>query len=301
MSDGGWVKNHRKIAEWEWYTTPHMAHIFQHLIRSASHIDTKWQGVDIKKGQVVVGLPSLSNATGVSSQALRTCLTRLECSGEIVKKSTNRFTILTICKYCDYQQTEQTEQQASNRQATGKQQASNNIQEVKNERSKEVKEEKIKEEKKRDRFSPVSVKPDFISSELWQDVIEHRQSQKSTSTYKAYSILISEIEKAVRFGLSVESCVETMINKGWRGFKAEWMLNDVKRNGQKVYDRVTLKEQQAREMLYGSADRDSEKSYFDMEPDIPAESRGGTIGNPGGDVLQAHATVIQRRNIFNSG
>ena len=118
MSNDGWVKNYRKIAEWEWYTTPHMAHLWQHLIREANHKDGRWQGYDVMKGQLVCGLHTLSAATGISVRSLRTCLARLEQSGEIVRKSTNRFSIITISKYCKYQN----EEIQSDKQATSKRQ-----------------------------------------------------------------------------------------------------------------------------------------------------------------------------------
>jgi len=128
----GWVKMYRKFSEWEWYKTPNMAHLFIHLVISANHEKTKWQGVDIFPGQFVTGLHSLSAATGITIQTLRTCLRRLEVGGEISRKSTNKFTIITICKYNDYQ----TEKKSANKQLTSNQQTTNNKQEVKNERIK---------------------------------------------------------------------------------------------------------------------------------------------------------------------
>jgi biotin operon repressor len=133
MINGGWVKNYRKIDDWEWYTTPNMAHIYQHLIRRANHQDGKWRGVDIKKGQLVTGRLAIAEQTGVSQQSVRTCLKRLEDTGEIIVKSTNKFSIITISKYEEYQ----SEEKMSNQQSTNNQPTTNHKQECKEE--KEVK------------------------------------------------------------------------------------------------------------------------------------------------------------------
>ena len=51
--DRGWVKSFRKIKDWEWYKKPLTAHLFQHLVREANHKDKMWQGIEIKRGQLV--------------------------------------------------------------------------------------------------------------------------------------------------------------------------------------------------------------------------------------------------------
>jgi len=121
MDKQGWVKNWRKIEDWEWYKTPYMAHLFQHLIRRGNHQGKRWQGIAIERGQIITSLQSLKSQTGISTQSLRTCLKRLESTGEIAQKSTNRYRLITICHYDTYQ----TDQQATNNQPTSNQQATN--------------------------------------------------------------------------------------------------------------------------------------------------------------------------------
>lgn len=106
MSDG-WLKIYRKITEWEWYNHSEMVHLFLHLLIKASPVDKTWQGMSVQRGQVVIGRQKLSAETGISERTIRTCLSRLEKSGEILIKTTNRYSIITICKYADYQPSEQ--------------------------------------------------------------------------------------------------------------------------------------------------------------------------------------------------
>lgn len=124
----GWVCFYRKITEWEWYSTPNMLHLFFHMIVSANHKDGKWKGVDIKRGQLATGRKALSAAIGVSEQSIRTCLARLERTGEITQKPTSKFSIITICNYDDYQEDKKqiNQQLTSNQPATNQQLTTNN-------------------------------------------------------------------------------------------------------------------------------------------------------------------------------
>ena len=102
----GWLKLYRKLTEWEWYNHSEMVHLFIHLILKASQTDKTWQGHEIKRGQVVISRPKISAETGISERTIRTCLARLVASGEILIETTNRFSVVTICKYGDYQPVE---------------------------------------------------------------------------------------------------------------------------------------------------------------------------------------------------
>lgn len=121
----GWIKIDRRILDWEWFDDSCMVHLFLFLLVSANHEDDKWRGIVVKRGQLVTGLESLSEHTNLSKQKIRTCIAKLEKSGEIIKKSTNKYSIITICNYDKYQD----ENLDSNKQTTNKQQTNNNKQE----------------------------------------------------------------------------------------------------------------------------------------------------------------------------
>lgn len=114
----GWIKIHRQITEWEWYTDSHMVHLFIHLIATANIEDKNYKGQTIKRGQLVTSVSKLKDETGIPTQTIRTCIARLQQSGEISSSSTNKFTVITICKYESYQ----VENFAANKQLTNNQQ-----------------------------------------------------------------------------------------------------------------------------------------------------------------------------------
>lgn len=103
MNNNGFITLHRKIIEWEWYSDSKSIHLFIHLLLLANHTDKRWQGISIKRGQLVTGIKSLSKQLGISERSIRTRLDRFNQSGEIVSETTNKFTVVTIVKYEFYQ------------------------------------------------------------------------------------------------------------------------------------------------------------------------------------------------------
>lgn len=146
--EDGWIKIFRLFLEWEWYGDANMVRLFLHLLLKANYEDKRWLGIVIKRGQLVTSSLTLAAETHLSRQRVRTCLSRLEHTGEISIKTTNKFSIITICKYgnyqavnLDYQPT--TNQQLTNKQPTNNQQSTNNQPQHKNIRNKEIKNNNI--------------------------------------------------------------------------------------------------------------------------------------------------------------
>lgn len=99
----GWLKLHRKLLEWEWYTDSNTFRLFLHLLLNANYEVHRWRGYIIQPGQLVVGRKKLSAELKLSEQQIRTSLDRLKSTNEITIQSTNEFSLITICKWEDYQ------------------------------------------------------------------------------------------------------------------------------------------------------------------------------------------------------
>lgn len=121
----GWVKFHRRISQWEWYTDGNTFRVFFHLILMANHKPKKWRGVDIKRGQLVTSYRKLALALDLSTQQIRTALDKLE-PGEITRTATNKYTLINVENYDFYQDKEGESNKQSNRPATNEQQTNNN-------------------------------------------------------------------------------------------------------------------------------------------------------------------------------
>lgn len=121
----GWIKIYRSLLYWEWADVPEMVALWVRLIIRATHEDSQWHGVTISRGQLVTTTAKLAAESGLSPQQVRTCIDRLKASNQINTQTTNKYTIITICKYEAYQETETTEQQTNGKQTTRKQQTNN--------------------------------------------------------------------------------------------------------------------------------------------------------------------------------
>ena len=82
--EGGWVKIYYSMQKWEWYDVPEMVALFVHLIVDANYEDREWHGMTIERGQLVTSIAKLAKRVGISVQQTRTCLSRLESTGEVV-------------------------------------------------------------------------------------------------------------------------------------------------------------------------------------------------------------------------
>jgi hypothetical protein len=198
VTDGrGWYKTYRQLDEWEWFQDSHMVHLFIYLIGKARHNEGKWQGITINPGELVTSIGNLSKATGISFQSIRTCLGRLESTGEITRKSTHRLTKISICNYSKYQNPEE----STNILLTSCQHPANNKQELKNYR--------IKEKNKESEF----ILPEKIDPPLWEAFEEMRKSIKAPLTDHAKKLIL---DKLMRFD-DPNGSLRQSIENTWRG------------------------------------------------------------------------------------
>ena len=115
-----WIKLYTSLLSWEWSDDPNMVALWVHILFQANYKDKRWHDMTIKRGQLVTGRRALSELTGISERAIRTCLKRLQETGEISIKTTNRYSIITVCKYELYQGGLVDERPANDQQTTSK-------------------------------------------------------------------------------------------------------------------------------------------------------------------------------------
>jgi uncharacterized phage protein (TIGR02220 family) len=94
---------HRKMVEWEWYTEPNVVRLFIHCLLRANHVDAKWRGVEIKRGQFVTSADKLATELGLTRQKIRTALANLQITNEITIKTSTQHTVITVNNYDSYQ------------------------------------------------------------------------------------------------------------------------------------------------------------------------------------------------------
>ena len=119
----GWIKLHRKLTEWEWYSDVNTSRVFLHLLLVANHKDNQWRGIHIKRGQRLTSLSGLAKETSLTIKNIRTAIKKLKATHEVASHSTAQHTVFTVLNYDLYQ--DEAHETASKGQAKGKQGATN--------------------------------------------------------------------------------------------------------------------------------------------------------------------------------
>lgn len=82
-----------------------------------------------------------------------------------------------------------------------------------------VVEDVVEVDKKRSRAVP----PDGVSESVWKDFLQIRKAKRAPMTDTALAGIQREAEKA---GLSLQKALEVCCERGWQGFKADWVAGD---------------------------------------------------------------------------
>lgn len=136
MTDKGYIKLYRKSINNDWLKNHKLWAFWSYCLLKSSHkkhtIKIGFQNVELNPGQFAFGLNVASEETNLSIQSIRTCLAYLKKSQNLTIKTTNKFSIITICKWETYQNDKIDDQQA-NQQTTNKPLTTyNNVKNVKN-------------------------------------------------------------------------------------------------------------------------------------------------------------------------
>lgn len=120
----GFITLHRQLLDWEWYRDINTKSLFIHCLLKANWEDRNWNGIEIKRGQFVTSNDTLSRELKLSVKEVRTAISKLEKTNEIIKKGASKYTLLSVVKYDFYQ--EINKEEASKGQTKGKQRATTN-------------------------------------------------------------------------------------------------------------------------------------------------------------------------------
>lgn len=132
----GWITLHRKLLDKPiWFeSTPEQKTILITLLLMANHKEKEWewQGVPYKAepGQFVTSLDSIKKkcGKGISTQNIRTAITRFEKYGFLTNESTKQNRLITIVNWGLYQEknSELTKELTDDSQSTNRQLTTNN-------------------------------------------------------------------------------------------------------------------------------------------------------------------------------
>jgi hypothetical protein len=221
--DSGWIKIHRKILDWEWYSDINTCRLFFHLLLKVNHEDSTWRGVTIKRGQTLTSLPSLAAETKLSPRMLRCSLNKLKTTGEVSNHSTNLYRLITINKYDEYQDKDR---QSGRRRADGGQA---------NDRQSGTKQEEKNDKNEKNEKKGESTQPDFekLSHDLKVSVRTVERYYQKITDYEA-----SSGKKYRDYAATVRSWVRKDIDDGKLKISEERVIPDSEKQILKNLERI---------------------------------------------------------------
>ena len=99
----GFIKLYRSMLDWEWYSDINVKILFLHLLLKCNYEPKKWQGINIDRGQFVTSIKNLSSEVGLGEKQVRIALKKLQKTGEIEVKTTNKFTLINVVNFNKFQ------------------------------------------------------------------------------------------------------------------------------------------------------------------------------------------------------
>lgn len=113
------------MLEWEWWNDLNTSRVWITILLLANWQEREWQGVVIPRGSFPTSYEKLAVASGLSVKQVRRAINNLEKTGEITRKTTNKYQIITVEKYDFYQNMDTTKgrQKADKGQSKGNQRA----------------------------------------------------------------------------------------------------------------------------------------------------------------------------------
>ena len=181
----GWIKIHRQIIDWEWFTDTTTFRVFLQLLLKANHKEKKYRGMVLKVGTIITSRDILAFETSLSVQQVRTALDKLKSTNEITIKTSSQGTIIEVVNYAKYQLVTS---EVTNKQPISNQQVTTNKNEKKEKNEKEV---------------------------ILDSWIEYRKSAKKTLTQQSIKSILVKMENYTN-----EQCkfvINKSIEQGWQG------------------------------------------------------------------------------------
>lgn len=113
----GYVKLNRNLLRWECYGNNNALLVLVRLTLKAAWRDTQYQGVALKRGQVVTTIAELEKENQLTRQQIRTALDHLEATHKITRTTTKKFSIITLLDYdCFFENNTQNNTQITHEQ-----------------------------------------------------------------------------------------------------------------------------------------------------------------------------------------
>ena len=208
--DDGFIKIHRKMLNWEWFTDPNTLAVFLYLLLNANWEDSRFKGIDVPRGSLITGRKKIAKDLNISERSVRTSINHLKTTNEVTTKTTNKFTLVTIVKWDYYQgyarQTDQqNDQQNANNRPT----------------SDHIKEYKEYKNIRREELVASSYNEICTNLKPCRLILTKARAEKISELFSGYNL------EEIREGFIKANKTEWLIGKNPKGWRADfdWLID----------------------------------------------------------------------------
>lgn len=97
------IKLDRSITRWRWFQDRNTLQLWLYILINANVTDRDFMKITIHRGQMATSHQSLSDATGLTVNQVRTALEHLSSTGEITIRRRPKFLVISVVNYDLYQ------------------------------------------------------------------------------------------------------------------------------------------------------------------------------------------------------
>jgi len=99
MPNGGFIKLHRSILDWEWYGDRNVMCMYLHLLLTANTAAEDHYITVINRGQIMATIDRLVCDVGLKPNEVKTALKKLQKTGYIEVSRVSAFMVITVLNY----------------------------------------------------------------------------------------------------------------------------------------------------------------------------------------------------------
>lgn len=135
----GFVIVYRDLLDWQYHDNPNAVALWIYILLKARWSDGFQNGVEIRRGQLMTTLATISAETGLNTGVINRLLKKFESDNQISVKTTNRFSVINVINYAKFQSLDGASgKQTENKRKTNGKQTENAIF-IRNKETKETK------------------------------------------------------------------------------------------------------------------------------------------------------------------
>ena len=106
QGENGYVRDYRSTVDWEWFTDPKTAHLWEYIRLRVNYEPSRFRGIEIRRGEMLESIPTIAKNTGLTEKSVRTALNHLKSTGEVACKRTRYGLLIYAIKYAFFQSQE---------------------------------------------------------------------------------------------------------------------------------------------------------------------------------------------------